>query len=315
MFPDELEAALAERPIVYFTYGLCEPHGPQNAVGLDALKARQIAIRTAEQHGGIVAPTDYWHIHELGGYAIWGARYVGEVQRKWLTAVPPWVHFKNVCYQIRTAEQIGFKAAILLTGHYGPNWEDLKRLIELVQPEIRMRLFALPDFEANRPGFDGDNKATGDHAGKVETSLLWAVEPDCVDLSRIPAEARDVPPGAPHHESDFVTGNPRGADAAAHKPYFAMGANAPHSDRRVGERMVHDEVNFLAAKAAELIDTYPEKAAGPGLPTFESVERFWAKSIAPEIARFRSMSIDFGVGGAVPDGSVWYENWSVPERF
>ena len=28
MFPDELEAAFAACPVVYFAYGLCEPHGP-----------------------------------------------------------------------------------------------------------------------------------------------------------------------------------------------------------------------------------------------------------------------------------------------
>ena len=33
MFPDELEQAFAACPVVYFAYGLCEPHGPQNAVG------------------------------------------------------------------------------------------------------------------------------------------------------------------------------------------------------------------------------------------------------------------------------------------
>jgi hypothetical protein len=36
MFPDELEAAFAACPVVYFAQGLCEPHGPQCAIGLDA---------------------------------------------------------------------------------------------------------------------------------------------------------------------------------------------------------------------------------------------------------------------------------------
>ena len=79
MFPDELEAAFNTCPAVYFTYGLCEPHGPQNAVGLDALKAHAIACRAAQTHGGIVAPPDYWHIHEHGMYANWAFRSVGEV--------------------------------------------------------------------------------------------------------------------------------------------------------------------------------------------------------------------------------------------
>ena len=156
MFPDELEARFAACPVVYFAYGLCEPHGPQNAVGLDALKAHAIACRAARAHGGIVAPPDYWHIHELGGYAAWGQRAVGQVERTWLTAVPPWVHFKNICYHLRAADALGFHAAILLTGHYGPNWQDLKTLLELVQPHVGTRLYGLPDFEANQPGFAGD---------------------------------------------------------------------------------------------------------------------------------------------------------------
>lgn len=95
MFPDELEQAFAACPLVYFPYGLCEPHGPQNSVGLDALKAHAIACAAARAHGGIVAPPDYWHIHEIGLYAAWAERAVGEVERSWLTCLPPWQHFKK----------------------------------------------------------------------------------------------------------------------------------------------------------------------------------------------------------------------------
>jgi creatinine amidohydrolase len=95
------------------------------------------------------------------------------------------LHFKNIAYHVRAADALGFHAAMFLTGHYGPNWRDLKTLLELLQPHVAMRLYGLPDFEANKPGFDGDG-ASGDHAGKAETSLLWALEPDCVDVSRFP---------------------------------------------------------------------------------------------------------------------------------
>jgi hypothetical protein len=54
MFPDELERAFRERPVAYLTYGLCEPHGPQNAVGLDALKAHAIACRAARSYGDVL---------------------------------------------------------------------------------------------------------------------------------------------------------------------------------------------------------------------------------------------------------------------
>lgn len=286
MFPDQLEAAFAERPLVYFAYGLCEPHGPQNAVGLDALKAHAIACRAAQAYGGIVAPPDYWHIHELGGYAAWAEQAVGQVERTWLTAVPPWIHFKNICYQIRAADAVGFHAAILLTGHYGPNWEDLKLLVELVQPRAGVRLYALPDFEANEPGFDG---SSGDHAGRVETSLLWAVEPACVDVSRIPLEGE---PG----------------------PHFAMGDDARQANRLVGERMIEDEVCWLGAKADELLADYERMQPAQRLRTFEDVEVVWEEVVRPRLKEFQTMQDLFPRQQPLPEDSRWHANWRVPDR-
>lgn len=291
MFPDELERAFAERPVVYFTYGLCEPHGPQNAVGLDALKAHAIARAAAIAHGGLVAPPDYWHIHEIGGYAPWAERNVGEVDRTWLTSVPPWVHFKNVCYHLRTADALGFHAAILLTGHYGPNYQDLQTLVELVQPHVGTRLYGLPDFEANQPGFDRDGSSGGDHAGRVETSLLWALEPDCVDLSRI------------------------GSEAGTALGRFAMGGDAGDSSRLVGERMVADEVGWLGAKAAELLAAYDRDQPEHRLRTFADVERLWDDVVRPRLPEFRTMQQFWGPeeDGQVSPGSRWHANWPVPD--
>lgn len=286
MFPDELEAAFAACPLVWFSYGLCEPHGPQNTLGLDALKAHAIACRAARAHGGIVAPPDYWHIHEIAGYASWAHQNVGEVPRSWLTAMPPWQHFKNVCYQIRAADALGFHAAVLITGHYGPNWQDLKTLLDLIQPHVGLRLYGLPDFEANQPGFDGGGKGTGDHAGKVETSLLWALEPDCVDYSRIPAP--DVP-----------------------GPHFAMGANARESNRLTGERMVADEVRWLGDKAAELLAAF-DAAPETRLLTFAQVEELWETVVRPCLGEFRTMQQHWDGRVPPPEDSVWRRNWTVP---
>jgi creatinine amidohydrolase len=288
MFPDELEAAFAECPVVYYAHGLCEPHGPQNAIGLDGLKAHAICCRAAHEHGGIVAPLTLWHCHESGGYAHWSRRAVGEVARKWLTAVPPWVHFKQVLYEIRAAEMVGFHAGILFTGHYGPNWEDLKTLVELVQPHVAIRLYGLPESEANVPGFDGDG-APGDHAGKVETSLLWALMPECVDVSRIP------PPDAPG-------------------THMAMGANARESSRRIGQRMVADEVRWLGNKARELLAEYDRLQPGQrGLTSFAETEALWRDAIEPKLPEFRTMQDSWGWGDEkpLPEDSVWYANWRI----
>ena len=289
MFPDQLEAAFAECPLAYFPYGICEPHGPQCALGLDGLKVHAIACEAARAHGGIVAPLDWWHIHELSGYACWSEQAVGQVPRTWLTAMPPWQHFKNICYHIRNADVQGFQAAILLTGHYGPNWEDLKTLVELVQPHVGTRLFSLPDFEANQPGFDRDGHSGGDHAGKVETSLLWALEPECVDMSRVP------PVGTPGE-------------------HLAMGANVRDSSRREGERMVADEVRFLGAKGRELLAAYEAARPEVRLRTYEDVEALWETIVRPRLKEFRTMQPLWAGQEPVPEGSMWFANWKVPDR-
>jgi creatinine amidohydrolase len=288
MFPDELERAFAKCPVAYFPYGLCEPHGPQNALGLDALKAHAVCCRAARLHGGIVAPCDFWHIHELGGSALWARSAIGEVPRSWLTCVPPWVHFKNVCYHIRQADTLGFKAAILFTGHYGPNWEDLNTLVRLIQPYVGTRLYSLPDFEANKPGFDGDG-AAGDHAGKVETSLLWALIPECADVSRLPPKDSGEAP-------------------------WAMGRNAYDASRRVGDRMANDEANWLGNKATELLAAYENEQPQQKLRSFEDVEKLWDDVVHPHVPAFRTMQDCWGEAQSVPQDSVWYANWHVPDR-
>ncbi len=289
MFPDQLEAAFKACPLVWYTYGLCEPHGPHNAVGLDSLKAHAIACRAAREHGGIVAPPDYWHIHEIGGYALWSERSVGQPDRSWLTCVPPWQHFKNICYHIRQADTLGFRAAILITGHYGPNWQDLKTLIDLIQPHVGTRLYGLPDFEANQPGFDEDGKSGGDHAGKVETSLLWATHPECVDITRLP-------------------------DREDEGPHFAMGKTAFQSNRKVGERMVDDEVAWLGRKSKELLKAYDTEKPDKRMRTFEEVERFWDDVIRPRFGEFKTMQENWKNDSEIPESSVWHANWRVPDR-
>lgn len=289
MFPDQLEAAFAECPLVYLTYGLCEPHGPHAALGLDALKAHALACAAAHAHGGIVAPPDYWHIHELGQFAVWLSEKVGNVARAWMTALPPWQHFKNVCYQIRNVDALGFRATILLTGHYGANWQDLKTLVELIQPHVGTRLYALPDFEANTGGFFGAGDHNRDHAGKVETSQLMALEPDLVDLSRL-------------------------ADVQQSAPNFALGPDVALSSRRAGERMAAEQVAWLGRKGADLLELHGRMQPVARLRSYEEVERLWADVVVPELDRFQTMqpSLD---GGVVSETSVWYQNWQIPRAY
>jgi hypothetical protein len=202
-----------------------------------------------------------------------------------VTSMPPWQHFKNVCYHIRTADAMGFHAAILLTGHYGPNWQDLKKLVSLLQPFVGTRLYALPEFESNYKGFSGEGTETGDHAGKVETSLLWAVHPECVDISRIPAT--------------FEPGK-----------VFAMGSDAALASRLTGERMVADEVVWLGKKGKALLDEYDHLKPAHNFTTFAIVERIWQEMIAPKLPEFISMQEKWEAQEDIPGDSPWKKNMS-----
>ncbi len=284
MFPDELEEAFQECPIVYLPYGLCEPHGPQNTLGMDALRAHGISCLAAHEYGGIVAPPEYWHIHEQGGYGAWAYRRVGEA-RPWLTAIPAWMFLKNMCYHVRAVDALGFHGAILFSGHAGPHSKDVLTLLEILQPHFAVRLCIIIGSGAAKSRFD-DDKGMGGHAGRGETSFLWAVEPACVDLSRLPAQDE---PG----------------------PHFAMGDCAPESDRRVGELMVADLAQQLGVKAKELLKDYAELQPKHNPLTFDGVEEIWEQEIRPRLKDFASMQDG---EESPPEDSRWYANWHVPNQ-
>ena len=287
MFPDELEAAFAECPVVYLPYGLCEPHGPQNALGMDALRPHGAACLAARKYGGIVAPPEYWHCHGYGIYAAWAHPLIGQA-RPWRTCVPPWVFLKNLCYHVRAVDALGFHGAILFSGHAGPHTRDAETLIELLQPHVGARLGALMGGGVLESHFP-DDRGSGGHAGRGETSLLWAVEPDCVDLSRLPE------PNTPG-------------------PHFAMGADAREASRRLGEEIVEKVADGLGAKAQELLDAYERlKPTHPPL-TFEDIERIWEQEVRPHLSGYASMQ-DAANGQEPPsEDSRWHAQWRVPDR-
>ncbi len=290
MFLDQLEEKFKQSPVVYFPYGLCEPHGPQNALGCDGLRAHAICCEAARMHGGIVAPAHYWHVHGLGEYALWGHKYVGEYPRRWLTCIPPWVFFRNLCYHVRIADTMGFHAALLYTGHAGPHSRDAKALMEIIQPSVGTRLAFVSDEDDLVADPDETVKQWADHGGKGETSLLWAVEAGCVDVSRLP----DPPPELPQ---------------------FAMGGNAYEADRRKGEWMLRHKVEHLGLCAQQLKAEYERSSPSHTLLTYADVEDLWERLVRPRLSELESMQDDAHGRGSVPENSVWYANWQVPERY
>ncbi|MBI2441015.1 MAG: creatininase family protein [Lentisphaerae bacterium] len=247
MFKDEFEAALATRPVCYLSFGLSEPHGVQNAMGLDGLKAYTLVQRAAEAHGGIVAPPVWWHVHETPLSLEWLATQ--NAPKPYLTCVPPDLFLRQLVYQLRAVEAAGFRAAICVTGHYGGIEVDMNQVCQIYSARRPLRAVALSDWEAIRY-----KDYHGDHAGLCETSQLWALRPEMVDISRIPEEPFEG-------------------------PLFASSHYARRSSRREGEAIVSSQVIYLKTLSDELL-RQAEGRPAPQRISFDDAEKIWEEMLA-----------------------------------
>lgn len=242
MFKDEFEAAVAERPVCYFSYGLSEPHGEQNAMGLDGLKALALVELAAETHGGLAAPPVWWHVHETALGLAWLDRQ--NVPRPYLTCIPAEIFLHQLIYQLRAAEAAGFRAAVCVTGHYGGIEVDMKAVCAVYSKHRPLRTAALADWEAIRY-----KDYHGDHAGVCETSQLWHLRPELVDISRIPRE----PFGGRVFASDYAARN---------------------ASRSEGARIVESQIDFLKRLSDELLRQAEGQPASERIP-HEAAEIIW----------------------------------------
>ena len=91
-----------------------------------------------------------------------------------------------------------------------------------------------------------------------------------------------------------------------------MGPNAREADRRIGERMVEDEVRWLGAKATELLAAYDQAKPATHKPlTFLAIEQIWANEVFPRLSEFKSMQ--YGNSTTLPADSLWQLNYKIPD--
>jgi creatinine amidohydrolase len=173
--PDELRARRKECPLAWLPLGLCEPHGHIAAYGLDTIKADWLCDEAARRFGGVVAPTQGWHIHETGYHARWLEDVVGEEEAE-IGTIPPDVLLRTFLYQLRALANAGFRGAIVVSGHAGGNQHDLRRVAAAFSQRVDFVTAVFADPELTVGQF------AGDHAGKFEISQLLAIRPDLVDL-------------------------------------------------------------------------------------------------------------------------------------
>jgi len=257
MFPHEFHAEMKENPIGYMSYGPAEPHGVYCAMGLDYYLVDHVCHEAARQHGGIVAPPFGWHIQEQQYYD-WEIDCCG-MGMSMTSSLPEELFLHNVIHHIRNFDAKGFKAAILVSGHF---LCDMTRDMQM-----------LADFYVRRTGspmkiFAGiyDKFYDGvfcDHAGMVETSMLMHVRPEFVDMSLI-GKPLAVP-------SEIAGGNAEFDPYCAPKGFGTVG-EMPTAE--FGKSVVDNMVKNFGIAKDKMLSEYQEK---PGYkpPSVLDTEDIW----------------------------------------
>jgi creatinine amidohydrolase len=174
LLPAEFRAAFAALPVVFLPLGTVEWHGEHNALGLDALKAHALCVQSAiKAGGGIVHPPLYGGMGGLDE----PATVLLEPELAWENyLLRPWL--EQLCYEFH---RLGFRAILMLTGHYGHNQQIVVRETAARMTErLQIPVLGTPEYWlAHDIGY------LGDHAGIGETSLLWHLHPELVAIDRL----------------------------------------------------------------------------------------------------------------------------------
>ncbi len=171
--PKELEEAQTACATIFQPLGTIEWHGLHNVVGVDAVKAHALCIRAAQAGGGLVAPSLYGGV---GGLSEAHTFIMDPEDDVFSRLFRPWL--EQLC---REMARDGFRAIIILTGHYGAAQQIVVR-----ETAVRMsRALGIPVLGTPEYMLALDVDYTGDHAAWGETSLMMHLYPDTVKLSRL----------------------------------------------------------------------------------------------------------------------------------
>ena len=193
MLPHEIVSRRRRFPAAFLGLGGLEWHGEHLAVGNDALKAEKLCELAAARSGGFAFPTLWYGEPRVTRMIEADTSAHADVHRKMKFRRRKWTpaHFgrsadeqiafyqallRHVLIQMSSLEM---RAVCLLCGHYpihgwaAPVVEQFNRDVPDTQ--------AFAGIEFHYP--PKSPKVGGDHAAHWETSYLWYLRPDCVDLS------------------------------------------------------------------------------------------------------------------------------------
>lgn len=175
LLPCQFMERLEQAPLVYIPVGALEWHCEHLAIGNDAIKMHHICCEAARQSGGIVFPPLHFGIPFMVPF---GEKYKASAN---MPMTPEFM--RNLLFPtLEGLERVGFKAAILTTGH---TCEEQRALLAEIACEYQgqMHVYGTNDME-----FGDEMDFNGDHAAKWETSILWQIHPELVDIYKLPKD-------------------------------------------------------------------------------------------------------------------------------
>jgi len=179
LLPHQFKERFDKMPLAYVPVGSLEWHGEHLCLGNDGVKVETLCREAARQGGGIVLPCVFLGIPPMTG---WGSKY--DLGKSGIFFVEPELLQRILTAELENLDRLGFKGAIVITGHYPQEQVDLvKKVAADFKAAHGMKAAGITDRDLAR-----SVGHTGDHAGKWETSILMALHPELVDLSRLPKE-------------------------------------------------------------------------------------------------------------------------------
>lgn len=160
--------------------GIMEKHGPHLPVGTDLFEAREMAFSAAKKEYAVVFPPYFTGQifeakHQPGTVA-----YSNDLM---------WKMLQETCTEL---SRNGLKKIILMNGH-GGNTNFLKYFCQCQLMSTKDYIVVLfepgPDATLDKQIQSLEKAKVDDHAGEGETSMMYFIRPDLVDLNAIKNES------------------------------------------------------------------------------------------------------------------------------
>ncbi len=170
LLPWQLRQTIATSPIAYVPLGTFEWHCEHLPIGLDALTAHGLCLRAAAKSGGVVLPA--LHYGTGGGH--------GDYPFTIMMPKPAEIE-AQLAFTILKLKSFGFKKVIIFSGHFPDAQLDMIDRLATNHSDQDIKVSAT-----------AVNRIEGlyilpDHAGVFETTLLYAMHPNLIQIDRLPS--------------------------------------------------------------------------------------------------------------------------------